>query len=87
MAEPRPGQTTFLIIVSPLPGKYELGKTEVAPAALATGITQAVDSPPGFCQVGGASSLANGETDIAVGTDGRSNTLNDWQNLAQRTKA
>ena len=30
MAEPRPGWTTFLIMVSPLPGKYELYSSEAA---------------------------------------------------------
>src|SRR4029434_7229909 len=54
MAEPRPGQTTFLIIVSPLPGKYELYKTELAPAFLAKGSTGTVGAPPTFRQAANA---------------------------------
>src|SRR4029434_193720 len=54
MAEPRPGQTTFLIIVSPLPGKYELYKTELALAVLAQGSTGTVGAPPTFRQAANA---------------------------------
>src|SRR4029434_12650 len=54
MAEPRPGQTTFLIIVSPLPGKYELYKTELALAFLAKGSTGTVGAPPTFRQAANA---------------------------------
>src|SRR4029434_10596913 len=49
-----PGQTTFLIIVSPLPGKYELYKTELAPASLAKGSTGTVGAPPTFRQAANA---------------------------------
>src|SRR4029434_6471554 len=54
MAEPRPGQTTFLIIVSPLPGKYELYKTELGLAFLAQGSTGTVGAPPTFRQAANA---------------------------------
>src|SRR4029434_6636887 len=49
-----PGQTTFLIIVSPLPGKYELYKTELALAFLAKGSTGTVGAPPTFRQAANA---------------------------------
>src|SRR4029434_3839916 len=52
--KPRPGQTTFLIIVSPLPGKYELYKTDLALAFLAKGRTGTVGAPPTFRQAANA---------------------------------
>ena len=47
--------STFLIIVSPLPGKYELGKTKLAPAFLTTGSTGTVGAaPPTFSRAANA---------------------------------
>ena len=41
MAEPRPGRTAFLIMVSPLPGKYELEASLYHPPVRGT-------PPPGY---------------------------------------
>ena len=73
MAEPRPGQTTFLIIVSPLPGKYELEETKLAPGFLATGNTRTVGPAPRFRPRGGASLK-----DIGAGGSLRAQKAKKW---------